>query len=516
MSGSIDPQVTQVPLTEDQRSQIHVNRVRALLIRHSQASGQGFPQSLIENNPPPSTTPPRPPTPEPITNTSSTDAVDPPTEEQTGNEQTNAPSAKKSRRKPKCSLCKSEGHTRNYHKDEEQYAEFFKTLEEKKKNAPPKQKPKDDHERRYKKSNVPFLREGWKVPDGAKCIVFDLECSGLYHGSGDRILEICLFVMMIAALGRCGFRVFMKDKPIKRGFKLWAICCAVSRYCCHLDLYCGLRKRDEPLDIHEQIGKNGQVVLECLRNAGLLDMGHHIVMDRAFTNIPLFRFLRQWHRTTCTGTLNANRKGVDVSNLPLLGDRGYFINGSVTLTQSSSNQACSRVVMNVGNWQDSKPVLFLSTECPMGHELGDMITKRNTKASGASQVHTDPYFEPLVRNVYNMCMGGVDGNDQLRSFFDIRLRRMKKWPMHIFVGTLSILLVNSFIHYNDWQASNKKAPCTTHMFRRDLIGQIIQRHCYQINFPLRQLFNSVDNQRKSKNLKLIRDAHDQVCTYTYA
>ena len=132
MSGSIDPQVTQVPLTEDQRSQIHVNRVRALLIRHSQASGQGFPQSLIENNPPPSTTPPRPPTPEPITNTSSTDAVDPPTEEQTGNEQTNAPSAKKSRQKPKCSLCKSEGHTRNYHKDEEQYAEFFKTLEEKK------------------------------------------------------------------------------------------------------------------------------------------------------------------------------------------------------------------------------------------------------------------------------------------------------------------------------------------------------------------------------------------------
>jgi len=35
--------------------------------------------------------------------------------------------------------------------------------------------------------------------------------------------------MMVASVARIAFRVFMRGKPVKRGFKLWSICDAVTR-----------------------------------------------------------------------------------------------------------------------------------------------------------------------------------------------------------------------------------------------------------------------------------------------
>ena len=39
---------------------------------------------------------------------------------------------------------------------------------------------------------------------------------------------------MIATLARIVFRVYLRDKPIKRGLKLWCINDAVSRLCLQL------------------------------------------------------------------------------------------------------------------------------------------------------------------------------------------------------------------------------------------------------------------------------------------
>ena len=139
---------------------------------------------------------------------------------------------------------------------------------------------------------------------------------------------------------------------------------------------------------------------DFLLRVGLLDLGHHVVHDRAFTCLPLSTELRK-RSTTSTGTCNANRKGLHGFEAFAVGsERGDNKFGHVEL---------EGWVVAILRWMDSKGVNFLSTEVGVSDALGRNITKRNTKASKSSSVETDLFFEPLMRRIYNWLMGGVDG-----------------------------------------------------------------------------------------------------------
>ena len=177
--------------------------------------------------------------------------------------------------------------------------------------------------------------------------------------------------MIVAALHRWMWRVFMKDKPTRRGYKRWAICEALKRCCIRVSLYCGDR---DDLEYEDLLGKLGGTVLAEIKAAGLLNKGHHFCGDRAFSNLYLGYILRLFN-TTWTGTINANRRGLpngtdtEVSNVR--GDSTYAVctvKVPESLSKAVSPQTAglqgriTEVTICLAKMKDTKEVTFMSTE----------------------------------------------------------------------------------------------------------------------------------------------------------
>ena len=212
-----------------------------------------------------------------------------------------------------------------------------------------------------------------------------------------------------------------------------AIVGAKSRYCICTTLYTG--KEDVQ---HAELGALAATVLRELEAAGPLGDGHHVVCDRAFTNIPLaFRLLVE-HSTTLTGTVNANRRGVDTDAVDLADEelsgkilRGTYGYATTVLSlpgdQAPALASATNCVATLTRWQGSRPATFLSTGARGGGGLGREAAQRNTKPPGKGAVNSGPYWGPLVRRLYNMLMGGVDGGGQPRPYYNMRLKRVNRW-----------------------------------------------------------------------------------------
>ena len=240
--------------------------------------------------------------------------------------------------------------------------------------------------------------------------------------------------------------------------------------------------------------------------------GHHVIHDRAFTNIPLAHALRK-ENATMAGTVQSNRKGLDVDAFEVESSRGAVATGHVKLECDlvHANKP-SDMTLCFTRWMDSKGVNFLSTEVGAGVDVGECTTKKNTKASHSPDVYTDHFFQPLVRKVYNWLMGGVDGHDQLRAHGAIRLKRLRRWWVPMFIADIDMCTVNACIHHedwhkrrfgmspDDWKRSGMK-DLSAKEFRLSIISSIIAEHCTDINpdqFPLGELLKRADNCRRAK------------------
>ena len=130
-----------------------------------------------------------------------------------------------------------------------------------------------------------------------------------------------------------------------------------------MELYTG---RDEDTTGTEN-GILGETVVQQLKRAGLLDKGHHVIMDRAFNNLPVALHLRRKHRTTVTGTINANRKGIEKTELEALMERetdGKIPRGSHSVASmhvdADAGAGLDAADVSVTCWMDTKDV---STHC---------------------------------------------------------------------------------------------------------------------------------------------------------
>ena len=205
-------------------------------------------------------------------------------------------------------------------------------------------------------------RAGYKLEQWSELL------NGVFSSTYEPGRDLSFDEMMIASLHRIAFRVFMKDKPIKRGFKKWATCDAITSYLLHSTLYTGNAGYDDAA-----CGVLGETVRAELEKAGLLGLGHHVVMDRAFTNLVLLHTLRKDHDTTATGTMNSNRRGWDAEQFMFQGDgaRGDHRFGCILSSVG--------VPIAAERWQDSATVNFGTTECPVGPGHGEQTRKRRTK-----------------------------------------------------------------------------------------------------------------------------------------
>ena len=104
--------------------------------------------------------------------------------------------------------------------------------------------------------------------------------------------------------GRCIFKQYIKNKPVRWGIKIFAVCCSATSYLWNAMFYVGKRKEEG----EEDVSVTSATVVQLL--TPLQGLNHRVHMDNYYTSIPLFQKLAElliW----CTGTVRVNRRGLD-------------------------------------------------------------------------------------------------------------------------------------------------------------------------------------------------------------
>ncbi|GFO01286.1 PiggyBac transposable element-derived protein 4-like [Plakobranchus ocellatus] len=110
--------------------------------------------------------------------------------------------------------------------------------------------------------------------------------------------EMCIDEAMIPFTGRSRFKVYMKDKPTKWGFKLYELCESSSGYVWSVEIYCAdKRMSNKPVD----------VTMRLLQP--LLNQGYRLYVDNYYC-CPDLRNQMQGRNTMLVGTCRKNRVGM--------------------------------------------------------------------------------------------------------------------------------------------------------------------------------------------------------------
>ena len=235
----------------------------------------------------------------------------------------------------------------------------------------------------------------------------------------------CVDESMIRYYGHHSSKQFVKNKPIKYGFKTW--CLNSSRgYLYMVEPYCGK-------DTNIQCSSNGSgydVVMHLVESSGL-PRGTHLYFDNYFTSIPLLEHL-YGRGIGATGTIRANRLKDcpirDISSKGMArGETAYASNGDKNV--------------NVILWNDNRKVL-LATSC-YNVQPFSRASRWSSKDSKRIKVKMP---QPLEK--YNNCMGGTDLFNQALNQYRIRIRS-KKWYWSLFSWLMNAMVVNSWLFYRD-------------------------------------------------------------------
>jgi hypothetical protein len=106
--------------------------------------------------------------------------------------------------------------------------------------------------------------------------------------------------VMIPYFGRHSSKQFIHGKPIRYGYKVWALCTSDGSGV-WFEPYCGRDTRVED----RGLGQGPNIVLELVEKASLL-LGSMLFFDNLFTSFPLLERLSELN-IAGTGTVRQNR-----------------------------------------------------------------------------------------------------------------------------------------------------------------------------------------------------------------
>ncbi|XP_042228896.1 piggyBac transposable element-derived protein 3-like [Homarus americanus] len=241
---------------------------------------------------------------------------------------------------------------------------------------------------------------------------------------------------MIPYRGHHSAKQFIRNKPVRFGYKMWMMCSA-DGYPYNFSIYCGKDKSKKEL-----LGY--QVVMDMLQP--VMNKDEHVVFfDNFFTSHALMIDLTSNGFRAC-GTIRDNRTG----KCPLLSkkelekkERGSYD------YRSDDSVLCSR-------WNDNSIVTVASNYygvSPM------QKVNRWVKNEGRKAIN-----QPHMIKMYNKGMGGVDVCDQMLSTYRPRLRS-KKWWWNIWSHLLNLSIAASFRFY---QHVNPGSQISHKDFRREI------------------------------------------------
>lgn len=273
-------------------------------------------------------------------------------------------------------------------------------------------------ERRAQDSFAP-IREIWSL--------FIDKCEGNYKPSS----YVTIDEQLLAFRGRCGFRMYIPNKPAKYGIKLVMMCDNSTKYMINAMPYLGSGTNSSGLPL-------GEFYVKELTKS-IHGTNRNVTTDNWFTSVPLAKaLLKEPYKLTQIGTIRSNKREIPPefqnSRSRLIGTSMFCFDGPLTLLSYKPKA--------------NKVVFLLSTS--------------------EEEVNINPVTKkPNMVEFYNRTKGGVDTLDQMCSVMTCS-RKTRRWPQCIFYGILNIAFVNSYVIYCANMFSENKEPLSRRKFMKEL------------------------------------------------
>lgn len=268
------------------------------------------------------------------------------------------------------------------------------------------------------------------------------------HGGLDENLAVD--ESMIPYYGKHYAKQYIRGKPIRFGFKNWALCSS-NGYLLAFDIYTGRNPQNVA-----RFGLGGDIVLKLIEKAEVPDnSGHKLYIDNFFTSVPLLKYLSQTGYCA-TGTIRADR--TEYCTLKSTKEMEKEERGSFDFKTTKD-------VMLV-RWNDNS-VCTVGTNC----EEFSVGTARRWCRTKKSTIQVP---QPTVFAQYNKGMGGVDLMDQNIASYRTRMRQRKWWwPIFVYLFDASVS--------NAWILNRKLLPADKAItqllkFRRYLAVTLLRNH----------------------------------------
>ena len=236
-------------------------------------------------------------------------------------------------------------------------------------------------------------------------------------------------------------RVFMPFKPIRSGFKVYAVCESASGYMMNFCLHT-VKQNQTMIDI----------TLEALQP--YLNLRHHVFCDRLYTSIAVAKSLLSY-KTYLTGSIRKDSRDLphELSYKQVKNPDKYLSikhmkktrRGTFYTRQQGRN-------LTFALWHDSSITSILSTahnawrkkpddpQCP---ETGDHV-RRYCSMDRVERKRRQPVPAPKQAVDYSKFMGGVDRADQFRSY-GTTSRKSNTWGRQLLYFLIDVATVNAYI-----------------------------------------------------------------------
>ncbi len=193
--------------------------------------------------------------------------------------------------------------------------------------------------------------------------------------------EISIDERMVRSKARFSFRQYIRNKPVKWGFKLWCLCDSHNGYTCDFSVY-----RGKNGEVRSSNGLGYDVVMSLMKD--YFGQGLSLYIDNFYTSPTLVndQYIQGVH---VTGTLDCTRVGVpsEVSVLKKKFSPKTIPRGNGSYVRDGN---CVYTV-----WKDTKCVSVMSNEFP-GHSESKVI--RNVKDKDGK---TEKKEVPIPVIIYN-------------------------------------------------------------------------------------------------------------------
>ena len=298
--------------------------------------------------------------------------------------------------------------------------------------------------------------------------------------------EVSIDEMMLLFKGRHSGTTVMRNKPIPRGFKIWALCDAHTGY-----LY-AFQEYLENVNLVEPVARSGallgnysetvSVVVHLCRT--LREPYHHVDADNYFVSENAAIALaeqRMPHYITGTTKVNVipkeTRERIKVSEKTGTQSAkakkdfaGTYRWISKEVPELASPDAKARLSdgLTIGGFFDSSPV-YTTSSCLRA----DIFTRRVVKVARTKDVKrkgpSDAAFErttvvPAPIHFYNRFMAGVDRHDQRRSYYPSHLKGVRWWHS-FFYWYIDAAMANAHIVHSEIMREQNKEPLSAPVFR---------------------------------------------------